>query len=563
MTNDAKSPKRWNGRKYQIRLPVFMLIVAGVALILSAWKFRTQNADMQASWISLQLSALANGSADERLGAAQLLDIVPAEQVEEVIPALTSATFDKEAKVRVVAIKSLAAVISSRFESTKGILPSGRDVAVNRLLACLSDPDAAVRTEAIKALVTIEQTINVPSPDGTTRAVRLGPDSDRVVPVLLSLINDPLPSVAIEAIRAFRSKFDADAKTVIQALKLRSKEGDLRTREEAVIALGAVLYRNGEPTTALMELLSEAPPVSVRLATISAIGYPWSGQGGRWKDAGKAAEFLAQRLKAGDPKERSALIAALCELGITPSHAISALIEILDTDDEILLSFTSQAIQNAKPAPIEALPALARAAANQSRLKQPLRTAEAIIVISPASPEAKAMVPLLSEQLLRRGESGPRRDAAVALMGLGPNAAPAVPALRSVLADVDWNIRQTAATALGMIGPAAKEALPELGQLAQNQVSSELQVAAADALFQIDPGSPEATALLMNISDMILHIEDNPKSYYLKSYYRRRLRSYAPRATKALNRIRELRKTGDERTKAIADEALRQLDPPK
>jgi hypothetical protein len=65
---------------------------------------------------------------------------------------------------------------------------------------------------------------------------------------------------------------------------------------------------------------------------------------------------------------------------------------------------------------------------------------------------------------LTSDDAADRRQAAVALASLGPDAGPAVPALAAALADQDATVRQAAADALRQIGPSAGAAVPALTQ---------------------------------------------------------------------------------------------------
>lgn len=73
-------------------------------------------------------------------------------------------------------------------------------------------------------------------------------------------------------------------------------------------------------------------------------------------------------------------------------------------------------------------------------------------------------VPALVEALGDRNVQV-RRQAALALGRIGPDAEQAVPALSAALGDGDEQVRRNAARALGQIGPAAKEAIGPLMQL--------------------------------------------------------------------------------------------------
>jgi HEAT repeat protein len=78
-----------------------------------------------------------------------------------------------------------------------------------------------------------------------------------------------------------------------------------------------------------------------------------------------------------------------------------------------------------------------------------------------------------------------RSRAAQALAGLGPAAAPAVPALRRTLADDDPLVRYAAIWALSEIGPAARVAIPELERLAAQDRVGDVRWIAAKALRKL------------------------------------------------------------------------------
>jgi hypothetical protein len=73
----------------------------------------------------------------------------------------------------------------------------------------------------------------------------------------------------------------------------------------------------------------------------------------------------------------------------------------------------------------------------------------------------RAAVPSLIQTLGHR-DADVRRQAALVLAKIGPDAADAVPELTDLLDDSEENVRKAAARALGQIGPAASEAVPAL-----------------------------------------------------------------------------------------------------
>jgi hypothetical protein len=73
----------------------------------------------------------------------------------------------------------------------------------------------------------------------------------------------------------------------------------------------------------------------------------------------------------------------------------------------------------------------------------------------------RAAVPSLIQTLAHR-DAQVRRQAALVLARIGPDAADAVPELTALLDDPEESVRKAAARALGQIGPEAAEAVPAL-----------------------------------------------------------------------------------------------------
>jgi HEAT repeat protein len=80
-----------------------------------------------------------------------------------------------------------------------------------------------------------------------------------------------------------------------------------------------------------------------------------------------------------------------------------------------------------------------------------------------------------------------RNAAAYEISGMGPAAAPAVPALIKALDDPETTVRFPVLVALGEIGPAAKAAVPKLKQMMDEEINDEIAAAAKRALKRIQP----------------------------------------------------------------------------
>lgn len=88
-----------------------------------------------------------------------------------------------------------------------------------------------------------------------------------------------------------------------------------------------------------------------------------------------------------------------------------------------------------------------------------------------------------------KGAAAPqsRNAAAYEISGMGPAAAPAVPALIEALDDNAATVRFPVTVALGEIGPAAKDAVPRLVKLMDEDINDEIASAARRAIRHIQP----------------------------------------------------------------------------
>ena len=80
-----------------------------------------------------------------------------------------------------------------------------------------------------------------------------------------------------------------------------------------------------------------------------------------------------------------------------------------------------------------------------------------------------------------------RNAAAYEISGMGPAAAPAVPALIEALDDSEASVRFPVTVALAEIGPAAKAAVPKLKKMMDEEINEEIAAAAKRALRRIQP----------------------------------------------------------------------------
>lgn len=203
------------------------------------------------------------------------------------------------------------------------------------------------------------------------------------------------------------------------------------------------------------------------------------------ESAGEAVPFLIQALC--DVYEPVRLNAAYA-LGSIGAPAVPKLIETLGVEDQIMRRMAAYALAAVGES---AVPALSEALQHTEDAVRVEATYALAQIGAPAESAISALMERTKDECVEV-----RRYLPEALGGLGPNAAPAVPALADILAsDDDEHARFEAALALAQIGPAASDAIPVLA----NVLSDENRYVRDNtilALKRID--TPEAETVLFD-----------------------------------------------------------------
>jgi HEAT repeat protein len=110
---------------------------------------------------------------------------------------------------------------------------------------------------------------------------------------------------------------------------------------------------------------------------------------------------------------------------------------------------------------------------------------------APGGNEPMARGRPLSEWITELKAAAPvvRNAAAYEIAGMGPAAAPAVPALIEALDDPMPAVRFPVTVALGEIGPGAAAAVPRLKQMMEEDLNDEIAAAARRAIRRIQPSA--------------------------------------------------------------------------
>ncbi len=260
----------------------------------------------------------------------------------------------------------------------------------------------------------------------------------------------------------------------------------------------------------LKKAISHKDPV-VRMKAISALGKMGS-------KAADAAPMIAAALEDESLDVKKEALFALMELGADAAKAAPLLSRLIGSSDERIALAAIMALKTMDRAAAAAIPGLAKAAFgdNPKKAKAAKESLARIIVASDISkllktgdsstriwalgwmgehPKEAGAAATAAARLLKDPDLNVRKEALIALYGIGPEAAPAIEILRNYLSSDDEALRKAAAFILGMIGPDAKKALKALSKIAEKDPSQSVRLKAREAIAKIDPEAkqPETT----------------------------------------------------------------------
>jgi HEAT repeat protein len=423
-----------------------MVLVAIIAILLSAWMYNREHSSSQRAWTSTQLFALNDNDAKRRREAVENLYTVEQEDLARTVAALARALSDPDWRVRVAAARSLFQVIGSKNRSvTKEI-----DFATMALIPACRDPRDEVRIEAVRAVGELYDSIRIspPAPGAPAAKAVIGSVSRQAVVALLQAMQDPSPEVRAQAVWSFAR-------------------------------VGRVCVEDAGPVKAMVE---HDPGTKVRIAAVNALAKGWPED----EDPLLYPLLLARLKVVTNPEEHAAIGWALGCLAPPSQEILPALLDALSPDDWVLRQSIAVALGKLGPAARPALSTLARVA--RIELADPhssLSAIHAIIAIDPKSPEALALIEPLIRLVRDAGSDFQQSEAVDILAGFCPSAA-AVRALREALKSKNGAVRQRASFVLGRVGSAAVSAIPNLTTLARDDPVSIVKWQAADALKRIN-----------------------------------------------------------------------------
>ena len=304
----------------------------------------------------------------------------------------------------------------------------------------------------------------------------IGPAGKDAVPALIEKLQDPRPEIRREVILTLAAMGDA---AIPAAGQIAAALNDQHTSTAATYALGRI---GRIPASAEAAIRANAKSDDAMLRTTSlwalASVHPEDKQLRR-----EATEQLIARLKDQDSFVRVAAARALAALPPAPEITVPIWEKALQDSDETTVGYALDVLAElgspAVPRLIDAL--------RHEKLRS-----QVVYVLGQIGPDAAPATPALAVLLADKNERV-AQDAAIALAKIGPGAKGAVPSLVKALGQADASNAPTIAYALGKIGPAAAEAEPALSDLLKSPHRN-VALASAWAMVQIRPGSAEVAA---------------------------------------------------------------------
>jgi HEAT repeat protein len=426
------------------------------------------------------MAALKSDNADLQRNAALALAEVGS-HAAAAVPVLIEALGDSDAVVRAAAAHALGE-----------IGPAARD-ATEKLIGAIADEDPAVRREVRSALHDIAPPREVALPlwikmletaspaDAAAAVASLAEAGEASVPALVEALNHK--DAAYWACLAL-SEIGAPAAAAVPKLTELLDSEEMEVRLQATIALAHIGPAAKSAEAKIIEHLHSDKLAGVRYASAYALG-----------SIGDKAIAIPELGKEFDSEDEFLRVSAawgyvrLIDKDKAPllAKAAKIIVDAMASDDHRVRDLAARALAD-PDIPRETLgPAFRRVLQG---VQDPQKLMEIVDALATLGPRA---VPLCVRSL---EEKGPLRFYALQLViKVGPDAAPAVPAIIATLADPQPELRRESLFALGAIGPAAAKATDKIAAALTDE-DTEVRHAACYALGKIGADAKAALPAL-------------------------------------------------------------------
>ena len=311
----------------------------------------------------------------------------------------------------------------------------------------------------------------------------MGEKAAPAVPELTDVLKHQDPDVRMQALITLGKIGSAAAPAVPAIVKLLESDEFEAVQFTAAFALGAINQKDEAATRALVAAARSDKPMlkAVSLWTLA------HQNPDNLEVVGYAAKTLAAGLTSEDAELRTAAAKMLGEFGSYPEIVGPALAAAMRDSDPRVIGHALDALAGLGP---KILPKVTEALKDQRR-----HFAAALIYrLGPqAAPAVPAIIEALREPPANDDDLLFRQHAQLALAAVGPEAKDAVPVLIESLASDDPEVRGSACFALGKIGAGAADAVPALEKRVQ-ELDGACRTACVWALLQIRPGDQQLEA---------------------------------------------------------------------
>lgn len=422
------------------------------------------------------VSALDDPQAEIRVGACRVLEAIGVPQ-ETAVPGLVKGLADENWEVRYFAASALA-VVAPKSQAAMTALKRARE----------AEEDEYGRTNMDYAMGAIDP----------ERA-----ESRAVVEALASSALYGDGEQANVAQRALRRLGPAGRKTLARLLVAPAEQGGGEEPEDRTWCAQA-LALVGPPAFSELPALEAALNDASHEKRVAAAVAIWS-LGGPLE---KAQDVLLDLVKHGEGHVRHAAAMGLGTFGPQAEEAVPVLLEA--AEDESFVPTAGMALAMISPEAVQLVPKLVKIIRRRGEDTDDAATALLFL----GRPVAPVLGGMLSSDI-----ASDRRAAMVLLLGLGRDAAPAVQAIADSLNAPSDNLRADVLDLLATIGPEAAPAIPALIEYGEREAREEpskfgWEVPCAQVLWKLGPAGKKALAeQLAPHRESILHELTPPFDY--------------------------------------------------
>ncbi len=337
------------------RVRTMLMIIALCAVCFGSWKLHDAYGEPRRAMRSHYLRVLGEGGATERRPALEGLDAENDGSDRRLFPAILTATFDEDARVRAVAASALVRATSRGIALEKEEFAREVVAATNAVFTLLEDADPEVRFAATEALG------NFGLPNDLKE---FGPAAAAVLPRLTAIAE---------------------------------RDRALKVRAAALRSIGAWASPEREAPAVLYRALRRGNPSVVRKAALESLVTPYS-LSMLWPNQSRVVVALAAAADANDPELSAAIGYELQRFGSLPDAALPVAIEMLKTNNTVLQAAFTPILGRFGPRARAAVPILGELARVEIREKlQSGIACAALVAIAPDSNEAQALLEPLVE----------------------------------------------------------------------------------------------------------------------------------------------------------------------